>query len=1006
MRKVIIGLLALLAAQASVISAPSLDGFVNEPFWAEKGRGWTLHDPAQPGTVARCMLAYDDLYLYFAADVIDANVVGSNRTPKSKVWEDDAIKLLLHVGDPAAEHWTAETFSYTFSAMGGVNWTRGPLPASPDPSIEPGWPAAWNSALNWAVSLKPGTTPNASGSPDSGYAVEARIPWSELGVRPPFAPGATLGVCIVNICRPELSLPQGQVISSVAAARQVTPLEPRLWQRVRMDWYGPLPIRGLIEPLPLWLGSSRQALRDFEASETDPAGPWWDRGRWSARLDRMRTQNMNTLVLRHTNPWTGLISPGEPQTQTRPALPAEDLIGSVGWFPADPFARVQEQFRWILAEASRHGISTYLLFDADDAGSWPAASTQPEAPNANHAASADVLAGYARQLLGLYPELAGLGAGAGFTAPPVLGALASGLQAAPAGDGTAQTRELLVWAQDVAPATIAELGKTGIRLQVVASLQGPHWYKPMTDASLQAFATRVEQATPRLPPGQVRHVALGGFGGALNYTFWGDPQWARALMLDVRNQGLDGFLLEATAHDHPLAREALFEYAYNAGQRFNQQRWESRLHLYGVGDYAGQLLQAVQHASAIVPESLLLLYDRSDRFMPQFGLLLAHYTSLPPAASAADQAGTEVTQSDLRNHLLPALGPAWSDPLWGRPVSSIRQDADRDSPPDAVAPWEIAARIGRHVDAVNSLLPALRHIQPPSPEQAAELTALLNAIELNVALGDHIANKIKAGIGWEQYKSRRGRIVDCAGPLQKSIEAWQRVVEMGDRLYAQPLTYWQSQVVSPPPWSTDFIRHNYVAVSGSWRDQLRRFERELNLIRAALSGPDPVDALPLWDHANAVAEEKRQTRFVFDFEKPDTRYRLSPGASIHEPQAKLAGSKSLLVDTRSMPAERHEVLVTDPGHVPLAAGQRYQIALLYRVIDPGSAAEPFEIGVRPAVQGPAIGDRPTWTAPAGHTGARILQVPAPQQDGNVFFVAVRAPAAILIDGIIISQVNE
>jgi len=122
-----------------------LDGFVNDLFWTENSRTWTLRDASQPDSVARCFLGYDAQYLYFAADVADTNVVGANRTPKSKPWEDDAIRLLLHFGDRNARQWTGETFCYTFSATGGVTWTRGPLPAAADSaSVETGWPPQWN----------------------------------------------------------------------------------------------------------------------------------------------------------------------------------------------------------------------------------------------------------------------------------------------------------------------------------------------------------------------------------------------------------------------------------------------------------------------------------------------------------------------------------------------------------------------------------------------------------------------------------------------------------------------------------------------------------------------------------------------------------------------------------------------------------------------------------------------------------------------------------------------
>lgn len=993
----------LVSASAAGSPPPAIDGFVNDPFWSEKGRTWTVFDPQRPDVVARCFVGYDDQYLYFAADVKDTNVMGTNRTAKSRAWEDDAIKLLLHTGDSQATEWTAETFAYTFSATGGVNWTRGPLPAGADPSLEPGWPPSWNSEMKWAVVLKAGTMPNATGKPDNGYAVEARVPWSELGQRAPLRSGTTLRVCIVNICRPEMSLSGGKPNSSVPAAREVTPLVPNLWERVRMDWYGPLATRGVIEPLPLWLGSPNREYELFKSGERDAAGLWWDRSRWTARLDRMRSLNMNTLLLRHTNPWTGLVAAA--QAETPPAGTTEELISRVGWFNPDEFERARDQFRWILSEAQNRGIRVFLLLANEHATFSSAPCSQPDTAPTNGAQDWLRLS---RQLIELYPDLAGLGAGEGYNSPDVIKAFAGVPHSvAPAGtqptaaDGAPTGRELLVWSEGVEPVLIGELADQYPGIQVIQPLQGAHWYQPLADSGLQKFARQVEAARSKPAGEPVPHTAVGSLRGALSYVFWADPQWARTLMLDIRNQGLNGFLLDGGPGEHPLAREALFEYAYNAGRRFSVQRWESRLKVYGVEDYAGPLLEAVQHASAVVPELLLLLHDDSPRFMPQFGLLLVHYTELPSYSAWID--GEQ--PADVRAQRLGSVGPAWPSPIWGRPVATIRGEADRSASGEAVSAWEVAASISRHVEACNSLLPGLRHLNPPSPEQTTELTRLLDAIEFNVVLGDHVVSRIKAATGWEQYKVRRGRRIDCTQPLQESVEAWRKLCDLAERLHGQPVPYWQSQPVSPPPWSKDYLHRTYVPVVGHWRDQLPRFERELNLVRAAMESTDEVRTLPLWDHVNAVPEDKRQTRFVIDFEAPDDRCHILLGASAaHEPR--LTGKRSLLIDTRGMPEGRHEVFTTDVGHVPLMSAQKYQIALMYRVIDPGGGDEPFEIGVRPAVGGPPIGDHLTWAAPQGHIGSRILQVPPPQQDGNIFYIATRSGAAIVVDEIHIAQVNE
>ncbi|MCL2330499.1 MAG: hypothetical protein FWC56_04265, partial [Phycisphaerae bacterium] len=122
--------------------------------------------------------------------------------------------------------------------------------------------------------------------------------------------------------------------------------------------------------------------------------------------------------------------------------------------------------------------------------------------------------------------------------------------------------------------------------------------------------------------------------------------------------------------------------------------------------------------------------------------------------------------------------------------------------------------------------------------------------------------------------------------------------------------------------------------------------------------------------------------------------------------------QSLLIDTRTMPAGRHEVFVTDPGFVPLRNYQRFEVTVTYRVIDPGPIAAnseidyPFEIGIRPAAGGESIGNHRYWTAPKGYTATRVMQVSESKEDTNVFYIATRKPSAIVIDQVSITLLGE
>lgn len=1038
-RNICLSLLLVSAVWAE--PAPQLDGFTDDPIWATQARSWTLVDPEQPEAIGRFYLAYDDFHLYFAADVHDLDVIGSNRTPKSRVWEDDSVCLLLHLGDPHDTQWSDRTFAYTFGALGGATWSRGPLSASPDAAAKPVWPPDWVSAVTWAAGLKPGTLPNVTGNRDGGYAIEARIPWSELGVRPPFQLGSTMQICILNMNRPQMNRPGGKPLSTVHAARELNPQNPSQWERVRMDWMGPLPIRGLVEPLPLWLGSEEKEFESYKSAESDAQGPWLNRNHWTKRLNRMRAENLNTLLLRHPGPLSGLleVAPAGQKPDTQPKGLPQGAFDRPGWFGPSEYERHRDQFRWILAEAKKHNVNVYLMLDdgadlqSQSACSPPGAQTSaapPDAPTISRAVT---------RLFELYPDLAGMAAGNGYNSPTILqsfaDASASRLSAresasdahghapapasAPAAGIEIRTlpimtarpveAELLIWTAGIDPAVARRIIDTYPNTQLLHSLQaGNQWVAPLADRGIATFNSETSQLQPEPGRNPIRSIALGSLRGTQEHLFWGDPQWMRNVLLDVRNQGIQGFLLDLGTGSRELAREAMAAYAYNAGQQFSWRRWEAHLQTLGVETYAGQLLEAIQHASAIMPEVQLLLNDSSGRFRPQYGVLLTHCLNMPTYSPAT----IGVDAAHGRGLLIAPPGSAWPSPVWNRRVAGISAEVGRSSATDAVPASEIIANVGKHVQACNAALTTLRHLPPKSQEQAQALEDLLNAIELNAAVGDYLTFKLRAALAWEQYKARRGRKVDFSEPLSRSVEAFRKVVQAGTRLEPEALAFWEHQIVSPPPWTAEFMQRRYGWVRTTWADRLHPLERELDIIQRSSASEGLMAALPLWDVLHAASSDKRQTRVVIDFEKPDQRYQLSEAATLtSEPEHRITGQTALLIDTRNLPSGFHEVLTTDVGTVPLVGFLHYEVAIAYRVIDPGpgdapEAAEPFEIGFRPSTGHKRMGDHRCWTAPKNHVGVRVLQVPPPEQDGNIFYVATRAPSAIIVDHIQISQVVE
>ena len=995
-----IALICFLASASGLLATapPTIDGRLDDPFWSLRSRVWNAQDHRLPDNRARFHLGFDDDYLYFAADVIDADVTGTHTGRKDQVWLDDTVEIFIDFGNGTAADRTPETFEYGFSVAGGVNWTRGTGDGSGDNFPAHDYPAAWDSAVESVVHLKEGTTLNQRDDRDAGFTIEARIPWSELGQKPPISPDRLIGVNFLNICRPELERTGDRPLSTLPNIDFTNNHTPQLWQRIRMNWQGPLPIRGTVESFPLWLGTSLYSSqwKMYESAETDPDGLWFDRKRWTGKLDQMRSMQLNALLLTHPHPYPGLLA-------------LKDYPGAC-YFSEDRLVKHQDQLKWLLAEAKARGIQVYLMtWNVCLPPKW-ARSQGLEEFGSDTPLAREYTRKAVVELFWTYPQLAGLATMAGEHPPGcidfVVDAIAGGLGEV-AGKRVdtydpVPDPKLIFWSWCSYPEDARRVLDAFPHTRLMHYLQYEQWFKPMVDPRVPRFETAAIAAKSPAPIDPVSTITLGGPKSALGYLFWGDPEWMRTLAIDLRQQGTAGIFFEPYCAESWLATEALAAYAIYPGERFTPGHWTNRLdEVYGVGKYAGQLLETMQHAGAIVPCFLRLMHSQSDHFMPQFGIPLTHYLEMPTLSTYVFE-NTQAT--DDRGYLTPRLGLAWPNPDWGEQVVGIRDFVRGTAPPDATTPKAIANEINLHVITCQSRLHGLRNLKPADPDQARRLSNLLGRIELNVALGEHFHHKIKAAIGWEQLRLSRGSITDCTRPLGQSVRAWRKVVEIAERLYPEPVRHWQSQIVSAPPWTQNEIWNSYRLIEGHWRNQLPRFEREFSFVQQILSTKSAAQCPPLWDTLCAEPYDNLESigRFGFEIDlEQDQRLRLSDGGTITTDLALVVReSKALLADTRGLDGDVHVVMTTDPGHAPLESHRPFQIILAYRVIDRGSGLrDPFEIGVRPADGGEPLGDHRFWGGPAGHIGTRMLKIPPLKRENYVFYVAVHGQAAIVIDQI-------
>lgn len=836
------------AASLPAASTPTIDGFVNDAFWTEQARTWEIRASDQPNAQsARFFLGYDDAFLYFAAEVSDRNVVGSQRMPRMRIWEDDAVKLLLHFGNPAATAWTAETFAYTFGAAGGATWSHGPQPPPADKDTEPGWPPSWTSAVNYAVALRPGSTLNTSGNRDTGFGVEARIPWTELGLAPPIDPHRTIAVAFMNINQPEASMGKGGLVTLPQSITTLHPTNPSQWLQLSLNWRGAMVFCGVVEPLPLWLGAAVPEWERYKTVQADPVGPWLNREAWTAKLRRMQEVGFDSLMLVHPAPWAGLV----PLEKPNPAVTADDL------------ARNREQFGWLIKEAADHGVRVYLQVKGTQetgAASILAAGRQPS-PQTRAAAVATLRS---------FPGLAGLATAPDGTANNEIPALVEAIAeirgigpaasqpsaSAPAASGPAPSIAATAMADASTPHPRLLLGTWGVypeemwqivdRLAdtvLLSPLQGQQWFVPWADPRIARYGLRVQELDSAPPCEPVAQVAVGGPVGALQYLLWDDPQWMRDLVLNLRSRGINGLLLEPAGMGE-LSFAALGQYARSTGDAFDAAAWANRLDAqYGTGAESAKLLQALQHASAVVPAFIRAVHDQSQRYMPQFGLLMLHCLEMP---SASTYVFNEKQVLNPQGYLTPAIGPTWPNPDWGRPIASIRQEAANKAPAGSLRPLEIATQIAQHVEAGSRLLAELRQVQPADPAKAAALASLLDRAEMTLRVGEFLQAKMQAAVAWDRYKARRGRLGDCTAALEKSVEIWRALVPLAERVCPQPVLYWQLAPASPPPWSAGAIHSGYQPVVGHWRDQLPILEAELKFISDGGLEKGPDLALPFW----------------------------------------------------------------------------------------------------------------------------------------------------------------
>jgi PQQ-dependent dehydrogenase (s-GDH family) len=161
----------LLYSQTPVVNAKkrtttiTINGNPNEAAWQFTN---TVTKPivGTPNNTVTYAVLWDDLYLYVAVKVTDANKFNDSSNP----WDDDAIEIYVDADN-----------------NGGTSY--GPNDRQ--------FMKEWNSSSVWEKTNKTSGLTHAWTNITGGYAIEMRIAWSNMGIVTPV-PGFTIGFDVAN----------------------------------------------------------------------------------------------------------------------------------------------------------------------------------------------------------------------------------------------------------------------------------------------------------------------------------------------------------------------------------------------------------------------------------------------------------------------------------------------------------------------------------------------------------------------------------------------------------------------------------------------------------------------------------------------------------------------------------------------------------------------------------------------------------------------------------------
>lgn len=150
-----------------------LDGRAVEPAWTnavviETFVAYWTNRPALTRTKAR--LLWDDQYLYFYAEMQDADLLATVRQENGRTWDDDVFELFFRPDETRANYYEFQVNARNthFNELYPQRGTNAPARN------------AVGLSFRWKTVVKVAGTLNRREDTDKGWSVEGRIPWSDF----------------------------------------------------------------------------------------------------------------------------------------------------------------------------------------------------------------------------------------------------------------------------------------------------------------------------------------------------------------------------------------------------------------------------------------------------------------------------------------------------------------------------------------------------------------------------------------------------------------------------------------------------------------------------------------------------------------------------------------------------------------------------------------------------------------------------------------------------------